>query len=288
MSLGADDLFLSAGFGVFGLELGNTVLLGLNGSLGSQILGNLGVWVKSLHESLVLQWVLSAGASLNWVLLDVSELSLNLVGVDDSGKISAGHHTSVEGVAALLDSLLSVGTEHLVEVLEGISSEDNESAEVTTWGELEQVKSVDGASVNTWEVTGGSLDIWVLVTVDNEWTLGHLEAGVSLLVGTSTGGLGGTDSSKILSGANVVEGSEEILGGVNVEGVNDEWELWDLVNVVTSGENERSNSRGSEGRCNGVSLLVQVDLSVPLSPDLEWGEHSTLTAHVTEGSLTGS
>jgi hypothetical protein len=37
-----------------------------------------------------------------------------------------------------------------------------------------------------------------------------------------------------------------------------------------------------------VSLLVLVDLAVPLSPDLKGGEHATLTAHVTEGSLTGS
>jgi len=37
-----------------------------------------------------------------------------------------------------------------------------------------------------------------------------------------------------------------------------------------------------------VSLLVDIDSLVPLSPDLERSEHSTLTAHVTEGSLTGS
>jgi hypothetical protein len=37
-----------------------------------------------------------------------------------------------------------------------------------------------------------------------------------------------------------------------------------------------------------VSLLVDVDTSVPLSPDLEGSKHATLTAHVTESSLTGS
>jgi len=37
-----------------------------------------------------------------------------------------------------------------------------------------------------------------------------------------------------------------------------------------------------------VSLLGEVDLSVPLSPGLEWGEHATLAAHVTEGTLSGS
>lgn len=37
-----------------------------------------------------------------------------------------------------------------------------------------------------------------------------------------------------------------------------------------------------------MSLLLKVDLSVPSSPGLKGSEHSTLTTHVTEGTLTGS
>jgi hypothetical protein len=36
------------------------------------------------------------------------------------------------------------------------------------------------------------------------------------------------------------------------------------------------------------SLLTLVDLDVPLAPDLGRGEHATGSAHVTEGSLTGT
>jgi hypothetical protein len=36
------------------------------------------------------------------------------------------------------------------------------------------------------------------------------------------------------------------------------------------------------------SLLALVDLDVPLAPDLGRGEHATGSAHVTEGSLTGT
>lgn len=36
------------------------------------------------------------------------------------------------------------------------------------------------------------------------------------------------------------------------------------------------------------SLLSQVDLLVPLAPDLGRGEHATGSAHVTEGSLTST
>lgn len=37
-----------------------------------------------------------------------------------------------------------------------------------------------------------------------------------------------------------------------------------------------------------MSVLVDVGLSVPSSPDLKWSEHATLAAHVTESTLSGS
>jgi len=246
-SLGADSLLFAASFGVFGLKLGETVLLCLVNVLLGQITGNLGVRVDDLHSSLVLQGVLSAGALLEVSLFDSTELCLNLVRVDNSGEISAGHHGSIKLVAALLNSFLSVGTKDVVEALESISSEDNESTEVTTGGELEEVKSVNVADINAGKVAGGSLEVGVLVTVDNKGSLGHLEAGVSLLVGTSTGGLGGTDASHIIGSTDLIESSEESLGGVNVKGVNDKGEFGNGLDVVTSGNNKGSNSGGSEG-----------------------------------------
>jgi len=288
MSLGADSLLLAAGFGVFSLEGSNVVLVTLVDSLGLEIALDLGVGVKLVHEGSVFQGVLVAGSLLDGVDADGAELALNVVGVDDSGEIGAGHHVSIKLVARLLNTLLSVGTEDLVKALEGISGEDDESAEVTTRGELEEVESVHGAGVNTGQVAGGSLKVGVLVTVDNKGTSGHLEAGVSHLVEAGTGGLGGTDSLEIVTGTNLGEGSEEGLGGVNVEGVNNKGELGHVVNVMATGEDEGSNSRGSKSGGNGVSLLGLVDLSVPLSPGLEGGEHATLTAHVTESGLAGS
>jgi len=37
-----------------------------------------------------------------------------------------------------------------------------------------------------------------------------------------------------------------------------------------------------------VSLLLDVDLSVPSSPGLQWSEHSTFSTRVGEGTLSGS
>jgi len=246
-SLGADSLFFTASFGVFELKVGETVFLCLLNVLLGQITGNLEVRVDDLHGSLVLQGVLSASTLLEVSLLDSTELGLNLVRVDNSGEISAGHHGSIKLVAALLNTFLSVGTKDVVKVLESISSEDNESTEMTTGGELEEVKSVNVADINTGKVAGGSLEVGVLVTVNDKGSLGHLEAGVSLFVGTSTGGLGGTDASHIIGSTDLLEGGKESLGGVNVKGVNDKGEFGNVHDVVTSGNNKRSNSGGSEG-----------------------------------------
>ncbi len=288
VALGARSLLLAASFGVFGLKSGKAVLVGLLlSSLGASA-DNLGVGVEPLHELLVLERVGVGGAAGQGVLSHSLELVLNLVGVDDSSEVSAGHHGSVQLVARLLNGLLSVGAEHLVEVSESVLGEDDESAEVAAGGKLEEVKAVHGAGVNTGEVAGGSLQVHVLVTVDNEGTTGGGEAGLSSLVETSAGGLGGAHTAEVIRDTDVLEGGEQSLGGVNVEGVNNKGELGHVVDVVATGNNQRSDSGGSEGGSNGVSLLVGVDLAVPLSPGLEGSEHATLAAHVTESSLAGA
>lgn len=94
--------FLLSSLGSLGLEgsssLGVSVSLSLLGKLGSL----LEVWVESLHLDLVLEWV--------WLGLEVdssnsllsSQFGLNLVRVNDSSEVSAGHHVSVEVISALL------------------------------------------------------------------------------------------------------------------------------------------------------------------------------------------
>lgn len=66
---------------------------------------------------------------------------------------------------------------------------------------------------------------------------------------------------------------------------DDEGDFEDFRDSVTSGENERWDCGGCNGRGNSISFLVEVDLYVPSSPGLCRCESSTSTAHVTEGSL---
>lgn len=117
--------------GAGGLASDDSLLLGGAHSLGGG--------VKDLHLSLVSEGVLLASVSLVVNNSDHAELRLDLIGVNDSGEVGAGHHVSTELESALHDSGGSVGTEDAVELAEGILGEDDKSSEVTTRGELEKV-----------------------------------------------------------------------------------------------------------------------------------------------------
>lgn len=278
------SLLLAASLGPLDLEGGSTSSLAGDGGLGLSLAELLGSRVDSLHSGLVGERVLLALGGLVSVDTLHAELALNLVGVDDSGEVSAGHDASAELEAALLGSSFTVGAENAVKLLEGVLGEDNESAEVTTRGELEQVESADGASVDTSDVASGLLDERVLIAVDDQRTLGAGETTASHLTLTGAGSLSATG--EIIKGTDVVEALQEGGGLLLVERVNNERKLGHVVDLVAAGHYKRSAGSGGESRSNSVSLLVSVHLSVPLSPELERGEHAALAALVTEGTLT--
>jgi hypothetical protein len=212
---------------------------------------------------------------------------LNGIRVDDSGEIHHGHAVAVKLVAGLLNTAFTVGTENLVEALESISSVDNEATEVTSGSELEQVKAVNIAGVDTGQVLGSALNLVVLITVDDKGTTGVGETRSSHLTSTATVMLQG-GFSEGSGGTNSFERLKESLGSVNVEAVNNKGQFGDGVNVVSTGKHEGSASRGSQSGGNGVTLLVGVHLAVPLAPCAEGSEHATLTALITESSLSGT
>jgi hypothetical protein len=275
-ALGAGSLLLAASLGSLCLEGSGAGLLASFNSLGFCLTHGLGGGVKSLHGSLVSEGVLLASARFVGVDALHAEFALDLIGVDDSGEVSARHHVSAELEAGFGSGLLSV------------LGEDDESSEVTTRGELEEVKSVDVAGINTGEVAGGVLNETVLLTVDDQGTSAEAETGVSELTLASAELLGGADAGEVAGNTEVVEGLEELAGLLLVERVNNEGQLGHVLDSVTTGHHEGTAGSGGESGGNSVSLLVGVDLSLPLSPDLERGKHATLTAHVTESTLAGT
>ena len=225
-SLGSGVLGLSSSLGSLSLQGSSSSIVSISLSLGDKLCSLLGEWVQSEHHLSVLEWVLLALVA--HVLSDslLSELGLHLVGVNDSGEVSDGHLWSSELESALDNGLLSVGSKDLVELLEGVLGEDNESSEVTTWGELEEIESGDIAGVNSWEVSGGSLDDWVLIGVDDQRSLAESEASGSHLSLSWSHSLGFAGTGEIVSESEVSESGEHTLGGVSLKGVNNEWELW--------------------------------------------------------------
>jgi hypothetical protein len=86
------------------------------------------------------------------------------------------------------------------------------------------------------------------IGVDDEWTLSHDVSGVSVFTNTGSDFLGFLDFQEFICDTKFVQSSKELAGGILLSntGVNNEWELWDRVDVVSSGHNERGACRGSE------------------------------------------
>ena len=136
-----------------------------------------------------------------------------------------------------------MGSELKVQSIESILGEYNQSSEMTTWGKLDDVKSVNVASVNTWKISSSSLDFSAIISVDKEWSLSQDVLGVSVLSSSASEGFVGSDLGKIISKTNSVQSSEERFGVWGLDVVEDKWEFWDVLNLVTSGHDKRSNSR---------------------------------------------
>ena len=179
-SLVSEYLSCLSGLGSLSLNSISSLLVSLllelleSGSLG------LGVWVQSVHEGFVGQWVLSGLVVDSNGVSDISKFSLNLVRIDDSGKISTGHLSSWESVSSLSDGFLIVGSENGIELFECILGVDDESTKMTTWGKLEDVKSVNVTDINSWNISSCSLDILGSLRVHNKWSLSHDVSGMSI------------------------------------------------------------------------------------------------------------
>jgi hypothetical protein len=180
--------------------------------------------------------------------LHVTENGLNLIGVDDSGEISALHNSSVESVSLLLGRGVDEIAKDGVESSEGGFSVDNESTEVTSRGELQDVKSVDVANINTGDVSSSLGNIVIIITINEEGTLSHDISRVSVFANTGSDFLGGIHFGKIVINTKLAKDSEEFRGLLSsAKSINDKRELWDGINGVSTSHDERSAAGSSEG-----------------------------------------
>lgn len=249
----------------------------------------LGIRIQLDHGSEVVEWVLVLGEALS--LEDLfSERRLDFIRVDDSSEIWVGNDGSWEDVVRLDLRSGFVASEDGVELLEGILGPDDESSQMTSWGELQEIESVNRGGFNSWKISEGLGDGGFIV-VNNEWSSSLSVSSVSHF------SLSSSDVVRSLSLFNISVGSQSFqesnsLGGLvnSVDGlvVNNQRNFWNSFDSVSSGQNQRRNSSSSDGGSYSVSLFSGVDLSVPSSPGLSWSEHSSSSAHVSKSSLASS
>lgn len=174
--------------------------------------------------------------------------------------------------------------------LDGTLGPDAESSDVSTWGKESDVKSVDVDEVNSSDVLDGSGESLRVVVSNDQRTFSVLESSVPELSLSGSEGLGVDDSLDVGADSVSVEGGNSLLGlGDVVDAVGEnKRELRKAVDVVTSGLDQWGDGGRGDSGGEGVSSLSEVDLSVPLSPDSQRGEHTSSSAHVTIGSLSGT
>jgi len=204
------------------------------------------------------------------VFLLVSDSALDGIGVDDLSDIGVGKDGSVEMVSSLALGSVSVATEEFIKGLEGRFSPDDESSEVTTGSELLKVKSVDVGDFNTGKVSNSSEEGDVFVAVNKEGTSSKSVSLVSELTLTRSDVLGVGNSFNIIVGTESLQESNGILSLFDTFDlvIDNQRKHGDVLDSVTSGEDKRSDGGSSKSSGNGVSLLLDVDLSVESSPGL--------------------
>lgn len=290
---GTEELLASRDLLLRRLPLGLAVGLALEVALllaGSSSDHRCGVRVQAEESSTVAQRVLLLrvwALRLRWA--SRSNDALDFVRVDDAGNISVGDLADWELEALLDEGNLVSSAEDRVELLESGLAEDDESTEVSSRGELEEVQAVDRGDLNTGQVAE-SLDNSVVLVVDNERTTSLNVAAVAELALTSSDLARVGDLDNVVVSLDGLEEGNSLLGlGQVLDRVlNDERNLLNLLDAVTSGKQERRDGSGGQSRGDGVSLLLLVGLDEPSSPQTSGGEHVTTSGHVTEGGLAGS
>jgi len=269
----------------FGDHLGVAHTLGGDGLL-------LGEGVEAEAEAAVAHAVagLGEGGGLLGGELLGGEGAADFLGADDAGDVVVGDHGGGEDEATLDLGLLGEGAEDLVELLEGGLGPDDEAAEVTTGGEVEEVQGVDVGGVEAVDVAESAGAVGVAVGEDEHGATAVDVAAVAALAtaGADLAGVG--DAGDVVHGLGVFEEGDGLLGlGVVLDGVvDDEGDFGDVLDLVAAGLDEGGDGGGGEGGDDGVALLVVVDLAVPAAVGLGGSEHTSATAHVAEGtSATG-
>jgi len=264
-------------------------LLGVLGLLDRLGALHLGIGVEPDEVAKVLEGIpLEGGGPLSLFL--GSEMRLDFLRVDQTIQIGVGESNSGKSESDLELRTLLVCSVDRVELLKSALSPDDKSSKMTSGSELEEVQSVNGAELDTGNVTEGSQELAFFI-VDDQGTTTFDISPVPHLSATRTDFLRVNNSLDIgvsVEGLQDGNGALCLLDAGNGFIGDDEGDFGDLIDSMTAGEDQGRRRGGGECRNEGITPLVLVDSSMPLSVGLGGAEHATTSTHVSEGSLTSS
>merc|ERR1719278_2579478 len=270
--------------------------LGLLSSLGPQVLlldqlsvllHHSGVRVQLKHGPDVLERVSPDNGPGN-LAVGCTQYCPDGLGLEQGREVSVGHLWLGEVPASLGGGGLSPCAVKTIEFLKCRLSPDAEPADVTAWGKLQQVQVVHLDDINAGDVPEGLGDSLVLVIDDEGAQLLDVATVPQLtLAGThAAGGVNLGDISPSLvppEELNGLLGASEALHRVG----NHQRHLRDSINDVSLCHHKCWHTSGGDGGAHGVPLLGHADLPVPPPPLLGGSKHTSSSAHVSEGNLTG-
>lgn len=219
------------------------------------------VGVEAQHDLLVAQGIfLNARAFCQRASLGGVEDALNFGAVDQTAQVGLGNEVGRQQEVLLELGWCGGGAVYAVKGLESSRSPDDESAEMTTRGQLEKVESVDRASLDTWQVAGALNEIGTinLRVVDDKGSTSLAVTAASQLALSSSQLLGLLRLDDIGRGADSGQDGESVGGlgsSTSLEdgGVDNQGNLRDARNLVAAGEEKRGNSGGSKSRGSSES-----------------------------------
>lgn len=149
----------------------------------------------------------------------------------------------------LLEGSVSVGSEQLVQLIEGTLGPNNESSELATRSQLEKIQSVHINHFDSRNVSESLRQFGVFIEINNEGTLSNLISLASLLSDSGSDSLGVDHLLDILEGAESLKETYGILGSlIGLESIlNDQGNLGHLADSVTSGKYKGDDTGGSDG-----------------------------------------
>jgi hypothetical protein len=188
---------------------------------------SLSIWVQTIHDTDILQWVLALRVwALRLLLTSRSNNSLDFIRVDKTWHISIGNDRVREFESLLQFRGLSSSSKQGIELLKGGLGPDAESAHVATGSQLEKVESRDRGELDTGDIAEGAGDTRVFV-VDDEGSATLTVATVAELTLTGAELLGCNHLLDISVGVDGFEKGDGFLGLAERlnSSVNDERDL---------------------------------------------------------------